>query len=83
MMAATNIAHFVVGAIGEGLGASAHGALLRIVAVVMVVCLGSQNTRPVHIFYEQADSGPPRLLHRRAFVSVIEFGSSLTWMVRV
>ena len=79
MTAATNIAHLVVGAIGEELGASAHRALLRIVAVAMVVVWETRIdfTRPVHIFCERADSGPPGLHRRAVFLSVIEFGSSL------
>jgi hypothetical protein len=78
MTAPTNIAHLVVGAIGEELGASAHRALLRIVAVAMVVVWETRIdfTRPVHIFCERADSGPPRLHRRAVFLSVIEFGSS-------
>ena len=47
MTTATNIAHLVVGAIGEDLRASAHRALLRIVAVAMVVVWES---RRVHFF---------------------------------
>ena len=56
MGTATNIAH--LGAIGEELGTSAHGALLRIVAVVIVVVWEARIdfTRPVHILCEQADS---------------------------
>ena len=80
MTAPTNIAHLVVGAIGKELGASAHRALLRIVAVAMVVVWETRIdfTRPVHILCERADSGPPRLHRRAVFLSVIEFNSSMS-----
>lgn len=63
MATATDIAHLVVGAIGEELGAPAHGAPLGVVGVAMVVVWEARIdfTRPVHIFGERADSGPSGL----------------------
>jgi hypothetical protein len=57
---ATYIAHLVVGAIGEQLGASAHRAPLRIAAGSMVIAWKAivGITRRVHIFVRRADSGP-------------------------